>query len=61
MQQYQIQLERPDGAIHTEPLDLSDARAAYDHCVDRLANDPDATAAHLHLGETRIHTIRRRG
>ena len=58
--QYQIQLERPDGALHTETLDHSDARLAYDDCVERLARDPDATAAHLHLGQTRIHTVHRR-
>ncbi|RZJ96850.1 MAG: hypothetical protein EON88_05495 [Brevundimonas sp.] len=60
MQQYQIQLERPTGGLDIEPIDPTDARTAYDHCVERLAKEPEVTAIHLHLGQTRIHTIRRR-
>ena len=58
--QYLIQLERSDGALHTEILPHTDARQAYDDCVQRLTQDPNATVAHLHLGQTRIHTVHRR-
>lgn len=57
--QYQIRLDRPDGPT-TETIPHTDAREAYDHCVEVLSRTPEATAVHLHLGDTRIHTIPRR-